>query len=117
MQSADARRFSQLSAPRQALVRLCQVTNYGRIERLQVRDSEPVRDPPPLVVRDLKLDADQELRPELNLTDFVLKAEVCRLMDHLDELRNGVIERLEVQAGTPRRLMVQVSSHDFAAVQ
>ena len=39
-------RFSQLSVPRQALVRLCQATNYGQIHHLEIRDSDPVLNPP-----------------------------------------------------------------------
>jgi hypothetical protein len=100
--------LSQLSPARQALVRLCQVTNYGVIERLHVRDSEPTEEPPPLVMKDLKLDHDEELRPELELTNFELRSEVQRLMDHLDGLRNGIVERLEVHAGVPRRIVVRL---------
>jgi hypothetical protein len=98
--------FSQLSPGRQALVRLCQATNYGVIERLHVRGFEPTQEPPPFVMKDLKLDHDEELRPELELTNFELRGEVQRLMDHLDELCNGIVERLEVHAGVPRRIVV-----------
>jgi len=100
-------RFSQLSASRQALVRLCQTANYAQIEQLQVKESEPVFDPAPVVLLDLKLDSDEMPRPELTLTDFTLTAEFCRLMDRLDALKNGIIERLEVRAGVPRRLLFQ----------
>ena len=47
-------RFSQLSVPRQALVRLCQATNYGQIHHLEIRDSDPVLNPPPLMLADIK---------------------------------------------------------------
>jgi len=103
-------RFTQLSPARRALVRLCQETNYGLIERLHVRDCQPVNDPPPLVLSDLKLDRDEELRPEFDLTDFVLRNEFCRLMNRLDELRNGIVERVEVHAGVPRRILLHVSA-------
>ena len=104
--------FSQLSTPRQGLVRLCQTTNYGLIERLQVRGSEPALEPPPLVTKDLKLDHDEKLRPELDLTDFELCSEVQRLMDHLDWVRNGIIVRVEVHAGIPRRIAIRITG-DF----
>ena len=69
-----------------------------------------MNDPPPLVLRDLKLDRDEELRPEFDLTDFVLRNEFCRLMNRLDELRNGIVERVEVHAGVPRRILLHVSA-------
>lgn len=110
-------RFVQLSPARRALIRLCQVTNYGSIERLHISDSEPVMGPPPLILQDLKLDCDQELRPELDLPDFELKDEFCRLMRRIDGLKNGTIERIEVRAGIPRRLLVGAPalSSEFAA--
>lgn len=101
------RRFSQLSVPRQGLVRLCQATNYGQIHHLEIRDGDPVLSPPPLVLADIKLDSDEEPRTELDLTDFVLRDEVCRLMDRFDQLKNAKIARLEVKTGVPRRMVVE----------
>ena len=100
-------RFSQLSAPRQALVRLCQSTNYGCVRRLRVKDSDPVFDPLLQVLVDVKLDADEGPRLEVDLSDFVLRDEVCRLMARLDELGNGMIESIEVRAGIPRRAVIE----------
>jgi hypothetical protein len=75
------KRLSEISTPRQALVRLEQWIDYGQILDLEVRDREPVFDPPPTVVREIKLDADSGGRPESELADFVLCQEVCRLLD------------------------------------
>jgi hypothetical protein len=97
-------RFSQLSTQRQALVRLCQALNYGLIQNLEVRDSEPVFSPPPVVAVEVKLDVDECPRPEVGLADFALSGELLRLMAQLEEIQNGVIDKLEVRAGIPRRL-------------
>ena len=99
--------FSQLSRPRQALVRLCQNINYGSIQGLRVEDAEPALSPPPLVLIDVKLDADEVPRPEADLPDFELCDEVCRLMGRLQELTTGMIERIEVRGGIPRRIAVR----------
>lgn len=99
-------RFSELSTPRQVLVRLCQTTNWGVIQSFEIRDSEPVLSPPPVVLVDVKLDSDEESRTELDLTDFVLRDEICRLLDRFDQLKNVRIERIEVRAGIPRREML-----------
>jgi hypothetical protein len=110
------RRFSQLSPPWQALVRLCQSTNYGQILSLVIRDAEPVFCPPPEVLIDFRLDLDEEPRSETELPDFVLPVEVCRLIDRLDTLRNVVIERVEVRAGVARRVVFKAAPFGEAAM-
>ena len=95
-------RLSNLSSDRQALVRLCQEMNFGHIG-LEVKKGEAVLDPPPEVLLDVKLDADEGLRPELTLADFEPRTEVCRLLVRIDEVHNGWIERLDVRHGTPVR--------------
>jgi hypothetical protein len=99
-----ALRFSDLSPQRQNLVRLCQRTNFGSIRGLEIRNGEPVFDPPPVVLIDLKLDRDDVRRAEADLPDFHLSQEVVRLMEHLDKRMTTTIEVLEVHAGTPRRV-------------
>jgi hypothetical protein len=81
--------------------------NFGSIENLEVRDSEPTFDPPPVMLRDLKLDSDDGPRPELALADFVVSHEIVRLMGHLDEVKLGTIRRVEVRGGLPRRILVE----------
>src|ERR1043166_4884178 len=102
-------RLSDLSPARQALVRLCQAINHGSIEDLEIRDSEPVFDPWPVAVKDVKLDSDEGPRPELTLADFVLSDEVRHLGRILDEMECGRIRRVEVGAGIPRRILVEPS--------
>lgn len=99
-------RFSELSTSRQLLLRLCQRVNYGFIRDLEIRDSEPVFSPPPLVLMDVKLDAVEAVRPEIQLADFALCQEVYRLFELLDKLENAMIERIDVRAGVPRRATV-----------
>ena len=101
------RRFSQLSAPRRALVRLCQSINFGQIRGLVVRNSEPMFNPSPTVVIDLLLEVAEEARREIELSDFVLCDEVCKLLGRLDKLKNAQIERIDVRAGTPRRMLYE----------
>jgi hypothetical protein len=87
----ENQRFSELSEARQTLIRLFQVINYGEIRQLQVRKSEPVPNPTPIVLIDLKLDTDEESRSEMALEDFALSYAVCRLFDRLDEVENREI--------------------------
>jgi hypothetical protein len=101
------RRFSQLSAPRQALVRLCQSINFGQIRGLVVQNSEPIFNPSPTVLIDLLLEVAQEARQEIELSDFVLCDEVCKFLGRLDTLKHVRIERIDVRAGTPRRILYE----------
>jgi hypothetical protein len=103
----QVRRFSQLSPARQALVRILQAVNFGEIQGIRVRNADPMLDDACVVVIDAKLDREEVPRPELDLADFELRAEVGRLMSRLDELKNGTIQRLEVHAGIPRRLVFE----------
>jgi hypothetical protein len=101
-------RFSQLSSARQALVRICQTVNFGEIQGVLVRDAEPVfGELGPVVVTDVKLDKQEEPRPELTLPDFELRHELGRLMSRLDELRDGIIQRIEVHKGLQRRIVFE----------
>ena len=97
-------RFCELSPPRQRLVRLFQAINYGELREVQIREAEPVFEPPPALLADVKLDGGWAPRQEQELPDFVLRDEVITLMDYLDQLVTTNIERIEVRAGIPRRV-------------
>lgn len=100
-------RFSELSTPRQALVRLCQSINHGYIEALRITDGEPTFTPAPTVLVDVKLDQDEGPRPEIELRDFELCGELHRLMSRMDRVKDGKVARLEIRGGVPRRVIFE----------
>lgn len=100
-------RLSDLSAPRQALVRLCQSIDFGQILGLQIRNREPAFSPPPSVLLDIRLDDSSGERAESELTDFTLRDEVCQLLDRIGGMENGCVQRIEVRAGIPRRVLIE----------
>ena len=103
----QATRFSQLSAPRQALVRLLQSINFGYVEGLEVRSGEPMFSPAPSVVVEVKLDTPNAPRAEADLADYELRAELVRLMEQLDSLGECSIDRIDVRFGVPRRALIE----------
>jgi hypothetical protein len=105
--SAAVTRKSELSGPQQRLVELISKVNFGRIESLHVRAGQPQFDSPPRVIRTLKVGARNEDRPEAAAKDFVLKAAVIELLDHLRRAGDGVIERIEVAHGLPFLLEIE----------
>jgi len=61
-------------------MRLCQRVNYGSILNLRVVDGDVCFESPPEIIVEVKLDGDITQRHELDLTDFVLPVESCRLL-------------------------------------
>jgi hypothetical protein len=103
-------RFTQLSGPRQTLVRLCQTIDYGQILDLHIgADGEPSFNPEPQAIVEVKLDNDSRPRAETELADFVLPGEVLRLMDRIDEIGAGRIQKIEIRAGLPKRVLIHTS--------
>ena len=96
-----------LSAPRKRLLEIMQKTNFGRIESLQVIGGEPVFNPPPRVVKDVKLGADNDVRPEVTNPDFLLKREHIELFGSLTAIANGTIDEIEIKHGLPFKLVVE----------
>jgi hypothetical protein len=84
--------------------------NHGNIESLEVRDTEPIFDPMPLAMKDVKLDSDEGPRPEVDLLDFELCMEVRRLMRQLDALITGTIEQIVVRGGIARRIVLRATT-------
>jgi hypothetical protein len=99
-----------VSSARQRLIELMQRVNFGRIERLVIQDGQPVFDPPPRPIREIKFCSENGARPEVVIEDFTLKAQVIDLFRMLDEVRNGVIEVLEVKHGLPFRMAVEAAA-------
>jgi hypothetical protein len=97
-------RKHHLSSPQKQIIEIMQAINFGRLEGLAVRDGEPVLDPLPRIVREIKFCAENSPRPEKRKEDFVLKKQVRALFEFMDEMQNGVIVLIEVKHGLPFRM-------------
>ena len=98
---------SSLSEAQSWLIELMQRINYGRIEGLSVRRGQPVFDPPPRIVREIKFGGDNGPRSEFAKADFSLKAQVRELFAQLEALGDGVIACIEIQRGLPFRMTIE----------
>jgi hypothetical protein len=83
--------------------------NFGRLENLQIQQGDPLFDPPPRVIREIKFGGENGPRPELAREDFVLKAQVTELFDHLSNIGSGSVAMIEVKHGLPFRLVMEQS--------
>ena len=97
--------FRDLSPARRRLVALMQDLHFGRIERLEIPAGEPVFDPAPSAIREIKLGNAEPAPPRPN-GDFQLKGQVIDLIRELDALGDGVVEAIEVRHGLPFRVLV-----------
>ena len=68
---------------------------------------EPVMDPPPYVVREIKFPSENGPRPEITKADFALKAHVLDLLANLEALGDGVVSCIEIQRGLPFRMTIE----------
>ncbi len=98
---------SSLTQKQARLVDLMQRLNFGRINKLHIRDSEPQFTPPPQVLRDVRPGRINGPRPEADKSDFALKAEVIEMFAQLAALGDGTIECIEVQHGLPFKLTIE----------
>lgn len=92
---------------RRTLINLMQNINFGMIEGLVIHNGEPVFDPHPRMIRDVKFCAENGPRPEIGKDDFALKAQVIDLFTHFDKIGNGTIRFLEVKHGLPFRMQIE----------
>lgn len=56
---------------------------------------------------DIKLDAAPSPEDQPNDRDFVLSAEVVRLIAVLDGIHDGRVSSIEIRAGLPRRIVFE----------
>src|SRR5262245_54811243 len=96
-----AARLKSLSPARRRLVQLMQDHSFCRIEDLAIRNGEPVVDPLPTLVREVKFGGENGPRPEAGATDFALKSQVVELFREFDALGDGTIACIVVKHGLP----------------
>jgi hypothetical protein len=96
----------ELSARRIGLLELMQGINFGCIEDLVVLAGDPVLDPMPRVIREVKFGSENGPRAELDADNFLLKTQVVELFTHFDRLGDGTVEILEIKHGLPFRMLI-----------
>jgi hypothetical protein len=95
-----------LSPNHRRLLELLQKVNFGRLESIRFQNGEPLFEPNPIVVREHKFASENGARPEIHASNFQLKQQVVELFEYFDEIRNGVVDVLEVKYGLPFRMLV-----------
>ncbi len=97
--------FQPSSQAENRLVDLISNVRYGVIRNLRIERGQPVFNPAPEVVRNIKFGAKDGHDAKLNAPKLH-KEQMAELFDAIAEIGDGCVESLEVQAGLPFRLNV-----------
>jgi hypothetical protein len=93
-----------ISNPRRQLLRLIANTGFGRIENLDVQGGEPVLDPSPRIVREIRLGSERSHGRRAIDEDLLSRPQVIDLLRLLSEIGDGTMGTLEIQNGLPFRV-------------
>lgn len=106
-------RKSDLTPRQFQLVTEMQRIRFGCIERLLVRDGEPVFEPGlTQSLRKIRIKGRNRPHPASTAEDTQLKADVVELLEHLREIGHGLVRSLTVIDGLPSDLDVEEEPGD-----
>lgn len=91
------------------LLSVMSALGFGRLEYVQIRNGEPVLDPGPMIVRDVKFGVQDGARPKTTSGDFELKQQVAELFEYTRSVDVGEIRALEVRHGLPFAMEVELA--------
>ncbi len=95
-----------LTPARRRLVEMMQETNFGRIEGLEVRNGEPVLDPPPRAVRQMVFGKKNGPNAGRSNSGCALKKKVAELFEVFDREQTFRVLELVIDDGLPVRMTV-----------
>jgi hypothetical protein len=99
---------SSLTTAQRQLVELLQQLNFGRLERLRVKNGQPTFEPRPHIIKKLKIGGgDNAPRPESNLADFWLKQQTAEMLQAISDLGDGVVLSIDVRHGLPFSIEIE----------
>jgi hypothetical protein len=78
-----------------------QKRNFCTVLELLVVNGEPVLDPKPRIILQIRLSQYTGPRPEMGIADFALSKEHVAFFEFLDRFGNGTVAKLEVRDGKP----------------
>ena len=103
-----------LSPGRRQLLELIERYNFSRIEDLEVRGGEPVFNPAPRVIQEVKFGSKKEPKPGEATDNVQLSTPIIELFEHLERLGNGRVAELQIHHGLPFKLLVERTSRGDA---
>jgi hypothetical protein len=99
-----------LSKSRRQLLKLMQRIKFGKIEGLIIHNGDPVLEPAPKVIREIKLGSKEDRKSVPIENGLLEKPQVIELLGRLSHLGSGTIQSLEIQHGLPFRIRIEDST-------
>ena len=99
--------LNSLSPARRRLVEAIRELGFGRIEGLIVVGGEPIFEPPPRMVQELRFTRKDSERLWEAENNYALKSQVTEFLERLTSLGNGRIDLITVQNGLPFSLTLE----------
>lgn len=100
----------ELTPEGKRLISLVICIQFGRIESLHIAGGQPVLDPLPRIVREIKFGSEVSPGVPADRSNSVPKRQVQELLDLMRQVENGVIDVLEVRHGLPFRVVLAAPS-------
>jgi hypothetical protein len=97
--------YPPFSEARQRLLALCRDIHFGRIGAFDIRDGEPVFEPAPNIVREIKFNGEHAV-PAKHNGEIPLRKQSTELFAWFDRLQNARVCYLEVKHGLPFKMNV-----------
>jgi hypothetical protein len=101
---------SSLGQGPRRLIALMRRIGFGRIESLRVAGGQPVFDPSPRVIREVKLGTEPANQKQDDPSDFTIKRAVVDLFAELASVGTATVA-IEVRHGLPVRLIIEEVAH------
>jgi hypothetical protein len=76
---------------------------FGRIDGLQLRAGDPVNEPPPKTVREIKLACSDQ---QTCKSDYRRQPQITELLELFRQIGDGVVDVIEVRHGLPFRVVI-----------
>ena len=102
---------SSISEVQKHLITLMQKLHFGRIENLRIVGGDPIFDPPPRIIRKLKIGGENGSRPEARQPDFRLKQQHIEMLEAIAALGEGLVS-IEVKHGLAFSMEIEYTSPD-----
>jgi hypothetical protein len=100
---------TDLTATERRLVDALRELGYGRIKALRILHGQPLLDPWPLTIRDVRFDSSNFQKVQTAGIEFDLKAPVVELVRHIRSLESGEILSLAIRHGLPAGMELVVA--------
>lgn len=79
--------------------------DYGSVFELRVKDGQPIQDPAPRIVRDIRMKCSPP--PKDVPLEFVLKEQMVTFLETTRRITDGVVDEIQIKGGLPFSMRIE----------